>query len=103
MYAVLRSGNKQYKVSTGSILKIEKIEGNPGDKISFKDILFINNGKEIVVGAPIVKDAVVQAEIIEQFKNEKIIVFKKKRRHNYRRKRGHRQSLTSLKVISIKA
>ena len=103
MYAVLRSGNKQYKVSEGSILKIEKIEGKAGDKVSFKDILFVNNGKNILMGAPIVKDAVIQAEIIDQFKNNKIIVFKKKRRHNYRRKRGHRQQLTSLKVISIKA
>jgi large subunit ribosomal protein L21 len=103
MYAVLRSGNKQYKVSEGSILKIDKIEGNPGDKISFQDILFVNNGKDIVMGSPMIKDAIVQAEIIEQFKNEKIIVFKKKRRHNYRRKRGHRQQLTSLRVTSIKA
>lgn len=103
MYVVLRSGSKQYRVSEGSILKIEKVEGKPGDKIAFKDILLINNGKDIVVGAPTVKEAVVQAEIIEQFKNEKITVFKKKRRHNYRRKRGHRQQLTSLKVTSIKA
>ena len=103
MYAVLRSGNKQYKVSEGSIFKIEKIDGKPGDKISFKDILLINNGNNLVMGSPVVQDAVVQAEIIEQFKNEKVIVFKKRRRHNYRRKRGHRQELTSLKVTSIKA
>lgn len=103
MYAVLRSGNKQYKVSEGSTFKVEKIEGVPGDKVTFKDILLVNNGKDIVLGAPVIKEAVVQAEIVDQFKNSKILVFKKKRRHNYRRKRGHRQQLTSLKVISIKA
>jgi large subunit ribosomal protein L21 len=104
MYAVINSGGKQHTVSPNLILKIEKIEGEPGSKVEFTDVLLVKKGDkgDTLVGAPYVKDAKVIGEIIKQARDEKVIVFKKKRRHNYRRKNGHRQYSTYVLIKDIK-
>lgn len=102
MFAVIKTGGKQYKVEPNNILKIEKIEGEPGSQVKFEEILMIGDfTKPSVIGTPIVKGAAVTAEILDQFKDDKIIVFKKKRRQNYRRKNGHRQEVTRIKILDI--
>lgn len=101
MYAVIKTGGKQYKVSEGEILKIEKIEGNRGDAVSLDDVLMISKDGEIRVGTPTVEGAKVVGEITGQTKGSKITVFKMKRRKGYRRKTGHRQNLTNLKIKEI--
>jgi large subunit ribosomal protein L21 len=104
MLAVIETGGKQYHVKTGDIIKTEKLEAQHGDIVSFDKVLALYNrekGSSIVVGAPYLKSAVVKAEVLEQMRDEKIIIFKKKRRHNYRRKNGHRQSVTILKITGI--
>ena len=102
MFAVVKSGGKQYKVVRNSVITVEKIEGNLGSKIELDEILIIgDSSKASFIGTPIVQGAKVTAEITSQFRGDKIIVFKKKRRKNYRRKNGHRQSLTELKILDI--
>ena len=102
MFAVVKTGGKQYKVAKNSIIKVEKIEGIPGSKVELDQILMIGEAsKPSFIGTPIVKGASVTAEIVSQFRDDKIIVFKKKRRQHYRRKNGHRQSLTELKILDI--
>jgi large subunit ribosomal protein L21 len=102
MYAVIRSGGKQYKVSKDDVISVEKLTGETGDKINLNEVLMIGGKGDPILGDPIIKGAVVNAEVIEQTRAEKIIVFKKKRRHNYRRKNGHQQHLTMLKIVDIK-
>ncbi len=103
MFAVIKTGGKQYKVEPNRIIKIEKIEGEPGSEIEFDQVLMIGEfSKPSVVGTPIVKGAAVKAKILGQFKDDKVLIFKKKRRQNYRRKNGHRQELTSVQIIDIK-
>ena len=102
MYAVIRSGGKQYKVSKDDVISVEKLIGETGDKINLNEVLMIGGEGDLIVGDPIIKGAVVNAEVIEQTRAKKIIVFKKKRRHNYRRKNGHQQLLTMLKIVDIK-
>jgi large subunit ribosomal protein L21 len=99
MFAVVRTGGKQYKVQKDDIIEVEKLEGSEGDKITLDEVLFVD-GK---IGAPLVAGASVKAELLKQKRADKIIVFKKKRRQNYRRKKGHRQNLTVLKITDIKA
>ena len=94
MFAVLRTGGKQYKVNSGDVLSVEKLEGNVGDKIELTDVL--------MAGGKIGGSFKVFAEIVKQFRDEKVIIFKKRRRHNYRRKKGHRQYLTEIKITDIK-
>ena len=101
MYAIIKTGGKQYKVSNGDTLQVEKLEGNAGDKVSLGEVLAVNDGKATKVGTPLVSGASVSAEIVEQGRADKVIIFKKKRRHNYRRKLGHRQMLTTLKIIDV--
>jgi len=101
MYAVIKTGGKQYKVSEGETLKIEKIEGNRGDAVSLDDVLMISKDGEIKVGTPTVKGAKVVGEITGQTRGSKITVFKMKRRKGYRRKTGHRQNLTNLRIKEI--
>lgn len=102
MYAVIQTGGKQYKVTKDRVIKVEKIEGQPGSIIELNQILMIGEAsKPSFIGTPMVKGALVTAEIIKQLKDSKVIVFKKKRRQNYRRKAGHRQELTELKIIEI--
>lgn len=102
MYAIVQTGGKQYKVAEGETFAVEKLEGKVGDKIKLDHVLALGSSK-LEIGSPLVKGASVSAEIIAQEKGDKVIVFKKKRRHNYRRKIGHRQMLTTLKVTGISA
>ncbi len=101
MIAIFKTGGKQYSVKLGQILKIEKIEGKKGDVLSFNNILAISNGSENTIGTPLVKGASIKAKILDQIRDKKIIVFKKRRRKNYRLTQGHRQYLTVLKIESI--
>ena len=102
MYAVVKTGGKQYRVSKDDILRVEKLDGEAGDVITLDDVLMLGGeGGEVTVGAPKVDGASVAAEIVEQMRDKKIVIFKKRRRQNYRRKKGHRQHLTVLKVTDI--
>lgn len=99
MFAVIRTGGKQYKVQKDDKIEVEKLEVEAGDKIDLDEVLFVD-GK---IGAPLVKGAKVVATVLEQKRGPKITIFKKKRRQNYRRKKGHRQHLTLLQITDIKA
>ncbi|PLX44623.1 MAG: 50S ribosomal protein L21 [Hyphomicrobiales bacterium] len=101
MFAVIRTGGKQYKVSQGDVIRVEKLAGDAGDQIQIDDVLMLGGEGEPQLGTPLVDGASVAAEILEQTRAAKITVFKKKRRKNYRRKKGHRQHLTCLKVTDI--
>ncbi|HPQ51532.1 MAG: 50S ribosomal protein L21 [Alphaproteobacteria bacterium] len=103
MFAVIRTGGKQYKVQQDTFLKVEKLDAEVGSKIDITDILMISDGDKTTVGAPIIEGAKVVAEVLEQGRGEKVIIFKKRRRQNYRRKNGHRQDLTTIKITEIKA
>ena len=103
MYAVLKSVGKQFKVSPGDVLKIDKIEGNVGDTISFKDIVAVGNGDKFELGSPAVKGAEVSAKLLYQTRDDKIRVFRKNRRKHFQRTKGHRQYISILKVMSIKS
>jgi len=102
-YAIVRTGGKQYRVSAGSLLRVEKISGNVGDTVELKDVLAVVDGDNARIGQPTVEGAVVTARIIEQDKAKKVLVFKKKRRKGYRVKRGHRQMYTALEISDITA
>jgi len=101
MLAIFKTGGKQYSVKAGQILKVEKLEGGEGDSISFNDILAVSDNLDHTIGDPLVKGATIEAKILEQIRDKKIIVFKKRRRQNYRHTQGHRQYLTVLKIESI--
>ena len=102
MYAVVRTGGKQYRVAKDSILKVESLVGDVGSKLTLGEVLMLGGDKP-KLGAPLVKGASVECEILEQGQGEKVVAFKKKRRKNTHRKRGHRQHFTKLKVLSISA
>lgn len=102
MYAVIKTGGKQYRVAEGQNLRVEKVAGEPGDKVTFDQILMLG-GDEPKVGRPTVEGAKVEAKIVAQDRAKKIIVFKFRRRKNYRRKQGHRQPYTELQVTNISA
>jgi len=101
MYAVVKTGGKQYRVAKDDIIKIERLPGEAGDIVTLGDVLMLGEGKDVTVGAPLINGASVAGEIVEQARAKKIIVFKKRRRQNYRRKHGHRQHLTVLRVTDI--
>lgn len=101
MFAVIKTGGKQYKVSSGDIVKVERLEGEAGATLHLSDILMLGGESKMTVGAPIVQDAAVRATILEQARGDKIIVFKKRRRQGYRRKAGHRQDLTVLRIEEV--
>ena len=101
MFAVIRTGGKQYRVAPQSVLKVEKLEAEPGATVTFTDVLAFGNDGNLTLGAPIVQDASVTATVIAQDRADKIIVFKKRRRQNSRRKNGHRQHITVLRVAEI--
>jgi len=101
MLAVFKTGGKQYSVKAGQILKVEKLEGKKGDSISFKDVLAVSESSQNTIGTPLVEGAVVEAKILDQIRDKKIIVFKKRKRQNYRSTQGHRQYLTVLKIETI--
>lgn len=99
MFAIIKTGGKQYRVKKDDVLLVEKIEGKDGAKITFDEVLAVGDK----VGTPTVKGASVAAEIVKQARGEKVIVFKKIRRHGYKRKNGHKQDLTLVKIVDIKA
>ena len=104
MYAVIRTGGKQYRVAKDDIIAIEKLDGKAGDKVKFDEVLMLGeSGKEPKVGEPVVKGASVTAEVLEQGRADKISVIKFKRRKNYHRNKGHRQHETVLKITGISA
>jgi len=102
MFAVIQTGGKQYKVAKDDIIIIEKLDEETGKKVTFGDVLMHGKDGDVKVGAPLVKGASVTGEVIEQRKGDKVIVFKKKRRQNYRRKQGHRQLETVVRITGIK-
>jgi large subunit ribosomal protein L21 len=100
MFAVIRTGGKQYKVAKDDVITVEKLAGEPGASVTLEDVLLVGDGAEAKTKAP---GARVTAEVVKQIRTDKVLVFKKRRRHNYRRKNGHRQALTVLKVTGITA
>ncbi len=103
MYAVVATGGKQYKVKEGDVLKIEKIAGDIGAQVDFDQVLMYADGDQVKLGQPTVEGAVVRGHIVDQGKDRKIIVFKYKRRKRYRRKNGHRQAYTAVRIDTIEA
>ncbi len=101
MYAVVKTGGKQYRVSQGDTLDVEKLTGEVGEQVTLEPVLFMGGNGEVKIGTPTITDAKVTAEIVEQTLAKKIIVFKKKRRKGYSRRQGHRQKLTRLKILAI--
>ena len=101
MYAIVNSGGKQYKVEEGDILRVEKLAGAIGNEIEFERVLMISDGETIHVGDPVLENTTVQGHIVEQDKGRKIIVFKYKKRKRFRRKQGHRQMYTAVKIDKI--
>lgn len=103
MFAVVKTGGKQYRVTEGDVVRVEKLESEAGKQVTLNDVLMVGDDKGVKVGSPLVDGASVTFDVLETKKDDKIVVFKKKRRHNYRRKKGHRQWLTVLKVAEISA
>ena len=103
MFAVIKTGGKQYRVAGGQEIVIEKLEGEAGDTLVFGEVLMIGDGDKVEVGAPLIKGAQVVGEVVEQTRGAKVVAFKKKPRNTYRRKLGHRQSLTVIKITEILA
>ncbi|WP_375645689.1 50S ribosomal protein L21 [Bartonella sp. TT29SHDZB] len=101
MFAVIKTGGKQYRIVANQVVKVEKVSGNAGDVVEFNDILMIGQEGNAVIGTPVVADALVTAEILEQTRGRKVIAFKKRRRQNSKRTRGHRQEFTRLRVLEI--
>ena len=101
MYAIVTTGGKQYKVSQGDIINVEKLDAKVGDEVKL-DVMMLVDGDKVTNGNPLVKGAEVIAEVLEQGKEDKIVVFKYKAKKNYRRKQGHRQPFTALKIVSVK-
>ncbi len=101
MYAVIETGGKQYKVSEGDTLSVERLPASEGDKVVLDKVLLYSDGKEIKVGAPYVEGARVEADVVENGKGDKVVIFKFKAKKDYRKKQGHRQPYTLLKIASI--
>lgn len=101
MIAVIKTGGKQYKVSPGDKIKIEKIEGKEGKEIAFKDVLLVEKNRKLEIGTPLVKGAKVIGKILSQGKDKKIIIFKYKPKTRYKKKAGHRQPFTEVEIIKI--
>lgn len=103
MFAVIKTGGKQYRVAAGDEIVVERLEGEPGAKVAFEDVLLVADGDKVQVGAPVVKGASVTGELVGTRKGEKVLVFKKRRRNTYRRKRGHRQVESVVKITQVSA
>ena len=103
MYAVIASGGKQYRVEKDATLRMEKIPGEVGDTVSFDKVLMFSDGEQVTIGQPVLENVTVTGRIVDQNKAKKIIVFKYKRRKRFRRKQGHRQPFTAVKIESISA
>ncbi|MBZ4660346.1 MAG: rplU [Desulfacinum sp.] len=101
MYAIVESGGKQYKAEPGAVLKLEKLAGEPGDEILLDQVLLVADGEQVQVGRPVLEDKVVRARIVEQGRHKKVVIFKYKRRKDYQKKQGHRQSYTAVRIEGI--
>jgi large subunit ribosomal protein L21 len=101
MFAVIRTGGKQYRVAKDDVITVEKLAAEPGATVELSDVLIVGEGASAKTGAPTVPGASVSATVVEQTRGDKVIIFKKRRRHNYRRKNGHRQRLTVLRIDAI--
>ena len=102
-YAVIKTGGKQYRVAEGDLVKVEKLDGEVGEKVTLSEVLFVGNEDDVKIGSPLVAAASVTGEIVSQGRAKKILVFKKKRRKSYSRQQGHRQYQTTLKITGIEA
>lgn len=103
MYAIVKCGGKQIKVAQGDVVRVERVAAEAGDTVTLDQILMVGEGSNVTVGTPVVSGASVTATVLEQIRDEKVIVFKKRRRQNSRRKKGHRQYLTVLKIDAVNA
>ncbi|MEK9903875.1 MAG: 50S ribosomal protein L21 [Bacteroidetes bacterium] len=103
MFAVIRTGGKQYRVAENDVIRIEKLEADAGSEVVFDQVLMVGGEGQPKVGAPLVDGATVKAELVEQMRDRKVIIFKKRRRQNSRRKNGHRQHLSVVRITSISA
>lgn len=103
MFAIIRTGGRQYRVAKDDVITVGRLAGEAGDTVTISDVLAVGEGTDVSFGTPILDGASVTAELVDQKRGPKIIVFKKKRRKNYRRKKGHRQDLTQLKITGIAA
>ncbi len=103
MFAVIRTGGKQYRVAEQDLIEVEKLAAEPGATVTLDEVLMIGDGDGARAGTPMLAGAAVTAEVVAQRRSDKILVFKKRRRHNYRRKNGHRQALTVLRITGISA
>jgi large subunit ribosomal protein L21 len=103
MFAIIRTGGKQYRVRTGDFLDVEKLNAGQGQPVAFDNVLLIDDDNETLIGTPLLEKALVKGEVVEQHRDGKILVFKKKRRKQFRRTRGHRQALTKVRILAIYA
>jgi large subunit ribosomal protein L21 len=101
MYAVVKTGGKEYRVSKGDLIRVEKLEGQVGDQVELKEVLMVSKEGEAQVGTPLLNHVVIKGEIVQESKGKKVLTYKMKRRKNYRRFKGHRQTYTYLKVNDI--
>jgi large subunit ribosomal protein L21 len=101
VYAIIKTGGKQYRISPGDVLRVERLPGERGDEVILDQVLLVTDGDAVQVGQPLVPNATVRTEILRQGKGKKVLIFKKKRRKNYRRKQGHRQMFTALQINEI--
>lgn len=101
MYAIIKSGGKQYRVKVGQVVRLEKLTAEPGQVISFDEVLLVANGDKVTVGTPTVESAKVNGEVVSHGRGKKVTIFKMKRRKKYRRTQGHRQSFTEVKISEI--
>jgi large subunit ribosomal protein L21 len=101
MYAVVKSGGKEYRVSKGDLIRVEKLEGKAGDQVVIRDVLMVSDEGKVQLGTPQLTNAVVTGKIVQEAKGKKILTYKMKRRKNYRRTKGHRQTYTYLRVEDI--
>jgi large subunit ribosomal protein L21 len=103
VYAIIRTGGKQYRVEPGDVVRFESIEGEVGSSVTLDDVLLVGEGDDVRVGAPRVDNAAVEGTVVEQGRDRKVRVFKHKKRKHYRRTRGHRQSFTAVKIERVQA
>jgi len=101
MYAVVKTGGKEYRMSPGDLIRVEKMEGKVGDQVTMRDILMVSHDDQLTMGNPLLANAVITGEIIQHVKGRKVLTYKMKRRKNYRRTKGHRQTYTYIKVNDI--
>lgn len=101
MYAIIRSGGKQYRAEVGSTIDVDRLTNEVGDTVEINDVLLVEDGENTVIGQPVIEGAVVKATVVEQFRGKKILVYKYNQRTNYRRKQGHRQYYTRLQIDGI--